>query len=137
MQITFRHINSDCQRLQTSMTNQDTDKITADFPHPTVDPILGLSTYATIKELHVQLNANAASIFTNLGDGQHGYFRLTVSDAQFSSVSAVPFVAPVNPGATVTYPLNATSARIRQADDAHDKAYRLFKDYTLADKVLK
>ena len=119
------------------MTNQDTAKITTGFPRPTVDPILGLPTYVTIKELHVQLNANAASIFTNLGDGQHGYLRLTVSDAQYNSVSAVPFVAPVNPGATVTYPFNATSARTRQADDAHDKAYRLFKDYTLADKALK
>ena len=119
------------------MTNQDTDKITAGFPHPTVDPILGLPTYATIKELHVHLNANAASIFTNLGDGQYGLLRLTVSNAQYNSVSTVPFVTPANPGATVTYPPNATSAWINQADDAHDKALRLFKEYTLANKAFK
>ena len=37
----------------------------------------------------------------------------------------------------MTYPLNAASARIKQADDAHDKVYRIFKEYTLADKALK
>ena len=60
-----------------------------------------------------------------------------MSDAQYNSVSTVPFVAPVNPGATVTYPLNATSTWIKQADDAHDKACILFKEYTLANKALK
>ena len=60
-----------------------------------------------------------------------------MSDAQYNSVSTVPFVAPANPGVSVTYPLNATSVRIKQADDAHDKAYILFKEYTLTDKALK
>ena len=119
------------------MTNLYTDKITAGFPRPIVDPILGLPTYATIKELHVQLNSNAASIFMNIGDGQHDLLRLAVSNAQYNSVSTVPFVAPANPGATVTYLPNATSARIKHADDTHDKAFILFKEYTLADKVLK
>ena len=53
------------------MTNLDLDKIMASLPHSTIDPIPGIPTYVTIKELHVQLNANAASIFTNLGYGQH------------------------------------------------------------------
>ena len=119
------------------MKSLDIDNIAAGFHHPTFDPIIGLPTYETIKELHVQLNANAASIFTNLVDGRHGFLRLTVSDAQYNSVSAVPFVASVNPGETVNYPLNITSARIKQADDAHDKTYRLFKEYTLAGRTLK
>ena len=36
------------------------DKITAGFPHPTVDPIIGLPTYQTIQELHIKLNTNTA-----------------------------------------------------------------------------
>ena len=32
------------------------------FPHPTVTPIDGLPTYESIKELHVKLNANTASV---------------------------------------------------------------------------
>ena len=119
------------------MTRLDIDKVTAGFPHPTIDPILGISTYITIKKLHVQLNTNATSIFTILGDGQHGLLQFTVSGAQYNSVSAVPFVAPANPGATPTYLTNASSTRIKQADNAHDKTYRLFKEYTIVDKVLK
>ena len=113
------------------MTSLDNDKITTGFPHPAVDLILSLPTYETIKELHIQLNANAASIFANLGDNQHGLLRLTVSNAQFNSVSIVPFVAPANSGVTFS------SAQIKQADDAHDKVYILFKEYTLADKTIK
>ena len=123
--------------LSTKRTNQDTNKIMVDFPHPIVDLILGRPTYATIKEPHVHLNANAVSIYTNLGDAQHRLLRLTMSDVQYNSVSTVPFVAPVNPGATVFYPPNTTSSRIKQADDVHDKAFMLFKEYTLTDKALK
>ena len=89
----------------------------AGFPHPTVDPIVGLPSYETIKDLHVQLNVNAASIFSNLGDGQHGLLRLTVSDAQYNYVSTVPFVQTMNPGPTVSSVLYATAAQIKQAVD--------------------
>ena len=95
------------------MTNLDMDKITVGFPRPTFDSILGLSTYEIIKELHVQLNANVASIFTNLDDDQYGILRLTVSNAQCNSVSTIPFVVPINPGAASTYSTNSFSARIK------------------------
>ena len=68
----------------------------------------------------MQLNVNAASKFSNLGDGQHGLLRLTVSDAQYNSISSVPFVQPMNPGPTVPSVLNATAAQIKQAVDQHE-----------------
>ena len=101
------------------MPTIDINKITAGFPHPTVDPIIGLPSYETIKDLQVQLNANTASIFSNIGDGQHGLLLLAVLDAQYNSVSTVPFVQPMNPGPTVPYVLNATAAQIKQAVDQH------------------
>ena len=72
------------------------NKITAGFPHPTFDPSIGLPSYETIKDLHVQLNANAASIFSNLGDGHHGLLRLTVSDAQYNSVFRTTYESRTN-----------------------------------------
>ena len=85
----------------------------------------------------MQLNVNAASIFSNLGDGQHGLLRLTVSDAQYNYVSTVPFVQTMNPGPTMSSVLYATAAQIKQAVDQHELQIKLFREYTLIDKVLK
>ena len=137
MQIKLRPIDSDYLTLSTTMTSLDIDNITASLPHSTVDPIICMFTQETFKEVQVQLNANDVSIFTNLSNGQHGFSPLTISDAQYKLVSTVTFVFLVNSGAAPTYPTNVTSARIKQADDAHDQTYRLFKVYTLANKTLK
>jgi hypothetical protein len=39
------------------------------FPHPNVAPIVGIPTNELIAELNLQLNANAATKQSNLGDG--------------------------------------------------------------------
>jgi hypothetical protein len=46
------------------------------FPHPTIPPILGIPTYATIVDIHLKLNTNAASVYSSLGDGTHGLLAL-------------------------------------------------------------
>ena len=76
----------------------------------------------------MQLNTNAASIFSNLGDGQHGLLRLTVSDAQYNSVSTIPFEQPMNLGPTVPSVLNATAAQIRQDVDQHELQTKPFRE---------
>jgi hypothetical protein len=35
-----------------------------EFPNPSIPPILGIPSYATIAELHLKINANAASVWT-------------------------------------------------------------------------
>ena len=94
----------------------DIDKITVGSPHPTVDPIINMPTYQTIQELHLKLNANAVSIYTNLGGGNHSFLRLTVSEAQYNSVSLIPFVAPTHPSAIPIYSLNATATRMGKGE---------------------
>ena len=49
------------------------ESIIRDFPYPTVAKIDGLPTYATLKELVRQLQANAASVSTELRGGAHGF----------------------------------------------------------------
>jgi hypothetical protein len=39
------------------------------FPHPTITPVIGIPTYESIAEINLKLNANAASVHSNLGDG--------------------------------------------------------------------
>ena len=89
----------------------DIDKITTGFPHPNVDPIIGLPNYQSIKELQVKLNANAVLIYTNLGDGKHGLLRLTVSETQYNTVALILFIVPTNPGVLI-YSVNASAQKM-------------------------
>ena len=68
-----------------------TEKITERFPYPTVKPIVGLPNYETITELHLQLNANAASVQSNLENGQLGLLYLTVTPEVYRTMSDVDF----------------------------------------------
>ena len=114
----------------------DIDKITAGFPHPTVDPIIGLPICQSVKELQVKLNANAASIYMNLGDGKHGLLRLTVYEIQYNTVALIPFIAPTNPGILI-YSVNALIPKMAKEKVALDLATRSFREYVLADNALK
>jgi hypothetical protein len=74
-----------------------TEKITSGFPHPIIPPILGVANYESIKTLQKALNANAASVHSNLGDGRLGLLALTVSQAVYDTLSDTAFVPLPNP----------------------------------------
>jgi hypothetical protein len=113
------------------------DSLVTGFPFPTVLPIVGEPTYESIAALHRQLNANAASIQSHLGDGLLGLLPLTVSAAVYNTLSATPFLAPVNPGAAPVIPANSSGPQIADLRFTFNTATALFKDYDLADKALK
>jgi hypothetical protein len=115
----------------------DVEHITDGFPHPTVMPITGVPTYESLAELNLQLNANAASVQSNLGDGLLGLLFLTVSVAEYNTLSAVAFIAPVNPGATAVIPAGSTAAQIAVRQRTHRDNLALFREYLATDKALK
>lgn len=45
------------------------DKITTWFSHPTIGPIISHPNYDIINKLQIQLNTNAASIYSYLDNG--------------------------------------------------------------------
>ena len=69
-----------------------------------------MPTYETIAELNLKLIANAASVQSNLGDGQLGLLHLTVSPVEYGTLSVVAFVPPINPGKSPIIPIAATAA---------------------------
>ena len=80
------------------------EKIRESFPFLHVDPIEGLPTYDSIKSLHKKLNANAASVYSHLGNGRLGLLYLTVTPEVYNTLSETPFNPPTNPGPVVAYP---------------------------------
>jgi hypothetical protein len=73
--------------------------------------IMGIPTYATIAEVNLKLSANAASVQSNLGNGQLGLLALTVSPKVYATFSAVPFIVCINPEPQPVIPVRATGPR--------------------------
>ena len=114
-----------------------TEKIVESFPYPTIPPIVGQPGYDTIAEVHLQLNANAASVQSNLRDGTPGLLYLTVTPAVFDTLSLTPFIPPANPGPEPTIPAGSTGPIISDIRLQFANATRLHKQYDATDKALK
>ena len=103
------------------MRNISPDSVATTFPHPLLTPIVGRPTYQTLASLHLKLNANAASVFLNRGDGMHGLLALSVSPETYLSTTGMAFVPPINPGLHPTnIGANNTNAQIAHATREHD-----------------
>lgn len=113
------------------------EKIAENFPYPTLTPIAGVPDYEALAELHTQANSNSSSIQSNLGGGNHGLLAITLEPAVLNTLTATPFVIPVNPGATAVIPDNSTAAQITSIRKAHDDANKAFHQYVNVDKALK
>jgi hypothetical protein len=108
------------------------------FLHPIIPPIEGLPTYESITDVTRLLNTNAASIHSELGDGQLGHLALTISPAVYATLSAIPFVAPPNPGPVpVLVPNVGTTAQIQGIIRDHKESLRLWREYNHVDAALK
>jgi hypothetical protein len=107
------------------------------FPFPTINPILGKPNYESITALHQQLNANAASVPSHLGNGALGLLYLTVSLAVYANLSAAPFVPPTNPGPRPIILDDAQGPHIANIRTKSVEATELCKQYITTDKALK
>ena len=77
------------------------------FKYKTPTPIQGTPTQKALNRLKAELRANASSVETDLGGGNHGYLGFLLSDAKYANVSPTPFVVPAYP-APLNIPANAT-----------------------------
>ena len=76
------------------------------FKYKTPTPIQGALTNKTLKRLKQELRANASSVESDLGGGDHGYLGLVITNAEYTTVTATPFVPP-------TYHVTLTIPQVR------------------------
>jgi hypothetical protein len=107
----------------------DDSKISDNFPHKFIPPIVGQPTYETIKDLHLKLNENAVKVHSNLGNGLLGYLGVTVTPAIYNTLSAIPFDIPVNPGVAPVIPAGATGPAIHNIRVTFKEDFAAFKKY--------
>jgi hypothetical protein len=100
-----------------------------DLPHLILTKIGDANTeptFASILVAHIELNANAASVYSARGDGLLGHRALTINAVDYESRSQghVKFIAPTNLPINPTHKDKATEAEIAE-DNRQNKALRL------------
>eukprot|EP00957_Ditylum_brightwellii_P078042 5932375-Ditylum_brightwellii.AAC.2 len=70
------------------------------FPVKEIPRHTGMPSWDSIWEIRLHLNANAASIPSDLGGGQHGHLGLTISVTEHQTLTGHAFTRPANPGVT-------------------------------------
>jgi len=113
------------------------DSIVDNFSHTSIDPIVGQPNYKSLAEVHLNLNTNAASVRSHLGDGRLGLLYLTVTPAVYNTQSNIPFMPPTNLGPTLMIPNNAISHQINEINCQFNRATELYKEYNDTNKALK
>ena len=115
------------------------DEIVAHFPNKKLPQIHGEPTYETINDMVQHMYANAATIATPLGGGQHGHIGLIMKQALYQTLSETPFIAPPDPGPLPVYNPNIryTGADREAVATAHKETRRIFDTYTNVDHALK
>ena len=118
------------------MTTSRVDYASTYFPYKTPTPIQGEPTYKTLKRLKNELRANASSVDTDLGGGDHGFLGLVLTDAEYERVApGHPFTAPDFPG-TLTIPRGTDTVDAMNLREQHKQDIRLYRECREVERAL-
>jgi hypothetical protein len=113
--------------------------VTANFPFPILTPFatdLSPPTHTTLRVLQKEINANAFSVHSNEGGGQHGLLPLTIPAARYLAVANVVFPAPAAPPISPVIAAGASSAATGEAVRQHQESVRVLQRYHDTDRAL-
>ena len=86
--------------------------------------------------MKAELQANASSIETDLGGGNHGYLGLVLMDAEYATILHThPFIAPTYP-APLTIPPTAIAIEALQLKDQHTEEKHVYLECKNVEKAL-
>ena len=114
-----------------------TETILSTFPECPIAPLEGVPTHTYMAEVNGFLNACAASVHGNLGNGTVGYLVLTEQPASFQIASPTSFVKPFNPGVLVLGDPAPSAAVIGSLTRQHTEDTRVFNEYHSVDRACK
>ena len=105
------------------------------FAYPDLTRIIGCPTYDTLHILKNEIKANAISVHSNLGGGQHGNLGLVISPAAYTRVSQVPYVLPLHPGELVI--VEGTTRHVADHQSrTHAESLRVFHEIRGIERTL-
>ena len=86
-----------CKTIDKMCANATIDYIAAYFPYKTFKKISERPTYNNLKTLKKMTKANASSVISNLGGGQHGHLGLVIPDAKYNRITGYTYTKPSHP----------------------------------------
>ena len=118
------------------MAIESIDCTSSYFKYKTPALIWDEPTNKSLKTLQKELQANASSVETDLGGGNHGYLRLVLTDAEYASIpNTQPFVPPTYPPPLVI-PANSTPIQALELKEEYNKCKRLHLECKNIEKAL-
>jgi hypothetical protein len=118
------------------MTIGTIDYASSYFKYKTPTPIRGEPTHKSLKRLKLELQANASSVETDLGGGNHGYLGLVLTDEEYALIpNTQPFIAPNYPPPLVI-PANTTQIQALELKEQHEEEKRLYLECRNVEKAL-
>ena len=120
-----------------AVKSQSVDDIVAKFPMKKLPRIDGEPTYESINDMMQMLYANAATLSTTIGGGIHGHIGLIMKPALYRTLSAIPYVIPVDPGPIPIYTAGSSGLARQQVTNEFEEAKRIFENHYNMDLALK
>ena len=115
--------------------NGKTSNIQSRFQYPTPTIIRGEPTHQDLKRLNTELRANASSIDSDLGGGDHGYLGLVLTAPEYTAVCPTAFTA-LNFPARLTLPATATAVEAAIARGERQDQIREYRECAEVENVL-
>ena len=106
------------------------------FKYKTPTPIQGAPTNKTLKQLKQELWENSSSVESDLGGGDHGYLGLVLTDAEYATVTATPFVPPTYP-ATLKISTSTDQVQALNLWEIHKDAKNAYDECKNVEKALQ
>ena len=113
------------------------DDIVSKFPVKTLPIIQGAPDYESISSMVQALYGNAASLSTTSGGGAHGHIGLIMTPALYATLTATPYLAPIDPGILPNIPNRSTAESREQIIREHKEERRVYDNNTTMDDALK
>ena len=118
------------------MTTGTVDYAASYFKYKTPTPIQGAPTNKTLKRLKQELRANASSVESDLGGGDHGYLGLVLTDGEYETVSNTAFTAPTYPTA-LTIPTGSSQVEALMLRETYKEQKREYLECKNVEKALQ
>ena len=119
-----------------------TELVAHQFPHPELSALQANDgdkpNHASLKVLHKELNANAMSIPSVRGTGQHGHLTLTITEPAYLAITNnIPFVNPIHPGPAPVHLAAATGPQITESNRQYAANLKEFQVFLSTEASLR
>ena len=116
---------------------QHVDYVTTYFPYKIPTLVRGEPSYNDLKRIKTELRANASSVESDLGGGDHGYLFLISTDTEYLLIEGITETAvpPTWPG-TFTVDPDFNQIQALQAREQHKDAIREYRECQNVEKAL-